>query len=184
MPELPEDIEKRLVKTYGLNMEQASILTYADPALAGFFEDCAKRYKDFRKLANWLVVEVLGYLNSQGKEFYASNLPLRKKDFLKFLGLMDSGRVTARIGQELVGEFVEGEDLEKLLKEKGIELVRDLSEVKRIVGEVVQEFPQAVMDYKAGKRKAVNFLVGMTLKKTNLGVDPETAEKLIIKEID
>ncbi len=184
LPELPEEIEKRFRKDYGLNHEQASILTYADPALAGFFEKCAKTYNDHRKLANWLIVEVLGFLNSVNKEFYETSMPLRKKQFIKFLELMDSGRMTGRIGKELIGKFIaSGDNPEKLLEKESFTLIKDELKVRRIVKETVSESPKAVSDYKSGKEKAVHFIVGAVLKKTRLQVDPETVKKMVVEEI-
>lgn len=180
LPELPDEMFKRLKEEYGLNSEQASILVYSDPYLAFFFEECAKEYDDYEKLANWLVVETLGALSKIGKEFYEFDPSV--KSFVQFLELMDEGRMTARLGQELVHDYVKtGEEPKKLLDEKGLGVIKDEAEIKKVVKDVLSENEKAVRDYEGGEEKAIHYLVGKVMEKTQAQVDPKTAKEKILE---
>ncbi len=179
MPELPDARIKRFVKEYKIPENQSQTIVYTDKALADFFEECVKLFKKSEYISRWIVTDLLKVLNW-------NNLTIRKskvtpKLFAEFLKTMDKGSITERLGKELIKDLIPtGKSIKELIKEKELPKKIDLESV---VKEVIKENKKAVEDYKAGNKKAVEFLIGQVLRKTKATGDPNKIKELIKKLI-
>jgi aspartyl-tRNA(Asn)/glutamyl-tRNA(Gln) amidotransferase subunit B len=180
MPELPDERVKRFVKAYNLSEYQAKVIVYTDKYLADFFEECCKLYDKPENAAKWIITYLLKSLNWHNITIRQSSV--KPKDFVEFLELMDKGEITERYGKELIKEYVDtGISPRKLIEGKAVKF--DEAQLERIVEEVIKENAKAVQEYKSGKAKAIEFLIGIALAKTNKQADPKKIREILLKKI-
>jgi aspartyl-tRNA(Asn)/glutamyl-tRNA(Gln) amidotransferase subunit B len=180
MPELPEKRIERFVKEFKIPKQQASIIVYTDKALADFFEACVKIYKNYKKLARWIVTDLLKCLNWNKLRIKESKV--KPKTFVELLNLMDKGEITETLGKEIIKEYVpSGKSPKQIVEERGLGIIKDKKELQNIISKVVKENKKAVEDLKAGKKEALEFLIGQVLRKTGKKADPKVVRGLIKK---
>ena len=176
MPELPDARIERFTKQYGLDEYRANILVLSK-WLADLFEECAKMYSDYKKLADWLITDFLRWV----KEL---NIDPKKRSWnprsiVSLLQAMDRGLISVRMAKELMPKVVaEGIDVEKFIEEQKISKITDEKLLESIALEVFRENPKAVKDALKNP-KAINFLVGGVMKKTRGRADPELTVKIV-----
>src|SRR5690606_18902419 len=99
--------------------------------------------------------------------------------------LIEDGTISSKIGKKVVEELiVKGGDPEKIVKEKGLVQISDPEQLKEIVNKVLDENEQSIIDYKAGKGKALGFLVGQIMKATKGQANPPMVNKILKEEIE
>ncbi len=178
MPELPDARVKRLIKKYGIPAEQANIIVYTDKALADFFENCAKIYADRKKLARWIVTDLLKCLNWNKITIRESKV--KPKDFVQLLKMIDRKVISEALAKEIIKEYVPtGKSPAKIVKERKLVMIKDRRILEKIVKEILEKNKKAVADYRAGKEKALEFLVGQVLMKMEKRVDPKIVREII-----
>lgn len=182
IPELPKDKAARFVKDYGLSGYDAGILTQ-DKDIAAFFETCAKDYKNFKTISNWITGPVLAYLNEASLDL--NNTQLRPAVFLGILKLVDEGAVSLQAAKEKVFPDViqSGRSPEEVVKEKGLAQVSDEGALETWILEVLKANPKVVEDFKSGKETAAMFLVGQVMKKSQGKANPGKVRELVIKRL-
>jgi len=177
MPELPDQRIERLVKDYGITGYQARVVVYTDKALADFFEECCKIYKKPIDIIKWIVTDLLKSLNWNKVTIRKSKV--KPKTFIELLKLIDTGKITARLGKEIIKDYVvSGKSPKEIVEKKGLSLI-DEDKLIKSVKEVIKENSQAVEDYKKGKKKAMEYLIGQVLRKIKARADPNKIRKLI-----
>lgn len=182
LPELPDKKAQRYVHEYKLSEYDAQILT-SDKRLAQFYEGCIIHHKNYKSLANWIMSELLQYLN-KNKLLITDLKNLKPEHFSKLVKLVDEGSITGKVGKELVLEVIEkGFDPEKITQEKGLRQVSDESEIEKIIDEVINENADAVESFKKGKTTAMGFLVGQVMKKSKGKSNPKIVNKLFEKKL-
>lgn len=180
MPELPDQRVKRFVETYKLKDYQAKVIVYTDKYLADFFEECCRSYNKPEQAAKWIITYLLKSLNWHGISIRQSKV--KPKDFAEFLRLMDDGVITERYGKELIKEYVDtGISPGKIIEGKVKKI--DEKQLEEIVDQVITEHTKAIEEYKAGKTKAIEFLVGIVLAKTNKQADPKKIREMLLRKI-
>lgn len=182
MPELPDKRVERFVKRFKIPKHQASVIVHTDKALADFFETCAKIYRNYKQLAKWVVTDLLKCLNWNKITIRESKV--KAKGLVELLKLIDKGEITERLAKEIIKEYVPtGKSPKQIVKERGLILIKDWNELEKITSEVIKENKKAVEDLKAGNKRALEFLVGQVLKKTEKKADPKIVRKIIEKLI-
>ena len=180
IPELPVEKRQRFVKEYSLSDYNAGILT-DDKSLADYFEECVGLSQDSPKeLGNWIINDVLRELNE------------RKVNIQKFAVtpkmLVELIKEKTAIGNAIAKEvFVEmantGKDASSIVKEKDLTQMDDASELNDVVVKVIEENPNAVEDYKSGKKNALAFLIGQTMKATKGKANPKLLTEILKEKI-
>jgi len=179
MPELPDEKKKRFIEQYNLDSYRAGILSL-NKFLSSIFEECAKVYKDYKKLADWLIVDFQRWIKDVGIDVARRNITPEK--VVKLLQALDAGSITVKQAKEFVEYIVkQGKDLEELLRESGSALT-DIAVIEAVVDEVLKENPKAVDDAKRNP-KAINFLVGSVMKKTGGRADPKIVAEIIRRKL-
>lgn len=103
----------------------------------------------------------------------------------QLVNLMEQGKISSRIAKEIFGEmFDTGKMPDEIVRERGLEQISDDSLIEQVIKEVISENPQAVQDYKAGKKQALGFLVGQVMKKTKGKANPQIANQKIAELLD
>ena len=170
IPELPVSKRQRFVNEYTISDYDAGILT-EDKLLADYFEECVKMSQDSPKeLSNWIINDVLRELNE------------RKTNVQDFIVspkmLVELVKIKPTIGSSIAKDvFVEmintGKTAPSIVKEKDLTQMDDVSELNNIVTKVIEENPKAAEDYSQGKKGALTFLIGQTMKITKGKANPK-----------
>ena len=177
LPELPEERRARIGSEYELSDYDARLLTESRE-IADFFEACAKRCKKPKSAANWVLRDVLQVLKERDTSLDA--LALTPETLASLIGLVEEGRLTAKSGRELLPELaLEGGDPEAMMRERGLEAVSDTGMLEASVDEVIAANPEAVEQIRGGDAKAINFLMGQVMKKTQGKANAGQVRKLL-----
>jgi aspartyl-tRNA(Asn)/glutamyl-tRNA(Gln) amidotransferase subunit B len=181
LPELPDVRKKRLMKDYGLSEYDTDIII-ATKAMADYFDEVVSHKVDAKSAANWLMGDVAKHLNNEGLGIEAC--PVTADKLSGMLTLIDKGTISGKIAKTVFEEmWASGKDAETIVKEKGLVQISDEGAIIAIVDAVLAANPQSVADFKAGKEKAIGFLVGQTMKQTKGRANPELVNKLLRERI-
>jgi aspartyl-tRNA(Asn)/glutamyl-tRNA(Gln) amidotransferase subunit B len=178
LPELPDARKQRLMNDHGLSEYDAAIIT-ASKAVADYFDQSVKKnHGEAKAVANWLMGEVSKHLNSEGITIL--ECPVSPKQLTELLALIEKGTISSKIAKTVFEEmWTSRKDAEVIVKEKGLVQISDSSEIIAIVEGVIAANPQSVADYKAGKDKAIGFLVGQIMKQTKGRANPDMVNTLL-----
>ena len=179
-PELADSKSKRY-EALGLSEYDISQLLL-DRDISYYFDEALKSGASPKLLTNWIIVDIQAILNKEMisiKEFKIT--PDKLGELVK---LIEEGKVSNKQAREIFAEMLKNnESPSELMKKMGTEMVSDESEIMAIVKETIDENPQAVIDYKNGKDRAVGFLVGQIMKKSRGKANPALANKLVVEEL-
>jgi len=178
LPELPDQKAERYVKEYKLTDYDADVLV-ADKERAKFFEEAIKKYsKSPKTIANWIINELLGKLNEMGIPI--SESPVKPEHIAELVELIDKGEISTKIAKEVFEEvFKTSKSPKQVVEEKGLKQVSDEGEIRKIVEEIVNQFPKEVEKYKSGNKKLLGFFVGQVMKATKGKANPKLVNKIL-----
>ena len=178
LPELPEAKRRRFAQEHGLPDYDAGVLT-ASRDLAAYYEACVRVHSDPKAVSNWVMVELLGRLNKDGKDIRQSPIPPERLGAL--LDLLAKGTISGKMAKEFFDEmYASGADPADIVKTKGGQIT-DTGELEGIVADVISKNPGPVAEYRAGKETAFNFLVGQVMKATKGKANPKLVTEILKK---
>lgn len=181
LPELPDDRKIRYKEEYGLSDYDANILI-SSKEISDFFDQTVSEQVDPKAAANWIISELLGYLNQEGIEIEETKIT--PKLLANMLQLLDKGTISSKIAKKVFKEILlSGKEPEQIVKEKGWVQISDENQLRTEVKKVIEEHPKSVSDYKNGKDRALGFLVGQVMKATKGKANPQLVNQLIREEI-
>ena len=181
LPELPDQRRERFMKEYGLPAYDAAILTNTRE-LAGYFEECVKACPNPKAVSNWILGDFNRLLNLHDIEI--TSCKITPQNMAALLKLVERGDISGKIAKTVFAEmFAGGRDAETIVKEKGLLQISDEGAVIAIVEEVLAKNPGPVEDFKAGKERALGFLVGQVMKATQGKANPELVNRLLRKKL-
>ncbi|MCB1068103.1 MAG: Asp-tRNA(Asn)/Glu-tRNA(Gln) amidotransferase subunit GatB [Simkania sp.] len=183
MPELPHERFDRYVNKLKLSDYNASILVN-EKALSDYFEEALKSCNNASALCNWITVEFVGRLKDSGTPLYQS--PILPRHIAALVNFIDQKKITGRIAKDVADIMVQiqGKDPELIIRENpNFQAVHDTSAIEPFVDQVLSENAQSVEDFKAGKDKAFNFLVGQVMKLSKGKASPDVVKDLLTKKI-
>ncbi len=182
MKELPSAKRERYFTAFKLNSHEVNILLQ-DKDLTSYFDEAATYVKNYKTLINWVIGEFSSYLNKEGKN--AKSVELSPQNTAKLVNLIDNGTISNSQARELFAHIIEtNEDPETKAKALNLVQVSDTDFILNVINEVINENLNVIDDIKAGKDRAMGFLVGQVMKKTKGKVNPALASKLMKQEID
>lgn len=182
LPELPNDRIKRFIGEYGIPPYDAGVLT-GSRVFSDFFEEAAKACGDAKQISNWMMGDILSYLNSEGIEIQDSGLT--PKALGKMVQMAESGIISGKIGKDLIEELLKkGGDPEKIVREKGWVQVSSDDELLPVIQKVIEENPDTLQKYLEGKESVKGFLVGQIMKATKGKANPGTVNRLLNEELE
>ena len=177
LPELPDARKKRYIKEYALPAYDAAVLTNTKE-LADYFEACVSAYPNPKVVSNWMMGDLSRLLNANNMEI--TECGIKPGQLAAMLQLVDKGTISGKIAKTVFEEmFSSGKDPEAIVKEKGLVQISDEGAITAIVDEVIAGNPKTVEDYRAGKEKALGFLVGQVMKATRGKANPELVNRLL-----
>lgn len=176
LPELPDEKKHRFMDSYGLGAYDASVLI-STRARADYFETVAND-RDAKLAANWVINELLGILNKDGKAIEDS--PISSENLGKLVGLIEDNTISGRIAKDVFAEMFEtGKDPEAIVEEKGLKQVTDTSAIEALVDQVLADNQDKVEQYKSGKDKLFGFFVGQVMKLSQGKANPQMVNELL-----
>lgn len=179
LPELPDPRKQRFIKDHGLSAYDADVLV-AERAGADYFETVAKG-RDPKIAANWVINELTGRLNKEGKEIADS--PVSAAQLGAVLDLIGEGTISGKIAKDLF-EIVwsEGGDPRAIVEQRGMKQVTDLGAIEKVVDEIVGKNPDKVADAKSNP-KAIGWFVGQVMKASGGKANPQAVNELLKKKL-
>ena len=182
LPELPESRKKRYMEEYGLSEKDSNLLT-ASKYLSDLFEGAEKICKNAKAVANWILSDISKILNETETE--PIQIPFDANQLAKLVQLIDNGTISSAIAKKVIVELFENpKDPEEIIKEKGWIQISDEGAIKEVVTKILENNPQSVADYKAGKDRALGFLVGQAMKETKGKANPQMLNKMFLDELN
>ena len=182
IPELPDARQKRYMEEWGLPEYDAKVLTVTKE-MADFFEETVANGAEPKLASNWVMGDVSAYLNVEQKEL--AEVKLTPENLAGMIKLIGNGTISSKIAKQVFKELIEnGGDAEAIVKEKGLVQISDEGALLKIIGEVLDNNPQSIEDFKNGKQKAIGFLVGQLMKATKGQANPQMVNKLLVEEMN
>ena len=181
LPELPESRKERYLKEYGLSQKDANIIT-ASKYLSDLFEGATKICNNPKAVNNWIISDISRILNET--EMDPMEIPFDSKQLAKLVTLIDKGTISSSIAKKVLVEMFEHpRDPEDIIDEKGWVQISDEGAIKDLVMKILEANPQSITDYKAGKDRALGFLVGQAMKETRGKANPQMLNKMFLEEL-
>ncbi len=177
LPELPQAMKARFTDAYALSAQDAAALT-ADREIAAYFEAAVEslggeRHKSGKLVANWMLGELAAALNRGGGTIAAA--PVRAEGLASLLRRVADGTISGKMGKEVFDAMWAGEhggDADAIIAARGLRQISDSGAIDRIVDEVLAANAAIVAEFRAGKQKALQSLVGKTMAATKGKADP------------
>ena len=182
LPEMPHIKKERYVSEYGLPEYDAEILT-SSKKTASFFEKSNSICNNPKSVSNWLMGDFARLLNE--KEIEIDESKVTEENLASLIMLIDKGTISSKIAKQIFEEMFEtGEKAEDIVNKKGLVQISDEGAIKEICQKIVDANPQSIADYKAGKDRAIGFLVGQVMKETKGKANPQIVNKLLLEIIN
>jgi len=175
LPELPDAKQARFVADFGLSAYDARVLV-AERETASFFEAVAKG-RDAKAAANWVINDLAGRLNKEGKDVASS--PVSAAQLGSVLDLIADGTISGKIAKDLF-EIVwsEGGDPRAIVEARGMKQVTDLSAIGKTIDEIIAKNPDKVADARTNP-KAIGWFVGQVMKSSGGKASPQAVNDLL-----
>jgi aspartyl-tRNA(Asn)/glutamyl-tRNA(Gln) amidotransferase subunit B len=179
LPELPLEKRERFIREYQLSPYDAGVLT-SDHALADYFEETAKLSGKPKIAANWVMGDLLRFLNEDKKDIKSS--PISPAALAETIKLIEAGTISGKMAKDIVEEmYKSGKSSEVIIREKGMVQITDEETLTRIIADIIATNPNQLAQYKSGKDKLFGFFVGQTMKATQGKANPQIINDLLKK---
>ena len=182
LPELPAARRDRFAREYGLTPHEAGFVA-ASRAAADYFEALVKASgAEARLCANWQMGELAAALNQDEIEISKSKVPA--KDLAGLLGRIADGTLSGKLAKEVFDAMWAGEGAaDAIIEKRGLRQISDAGAIEKLVEEVLAANPKQVEDYRAGKEKAFNSLVGQVMKATKGKANPTQVTEILRRKL-
>lgn len=182
LPEMPESRKERYIKEFKLPEYDSNILT-SSKYLSDLFEKATEKCHNPKAVSNWIMTDITRILNEKEQE--PNDIPFKAEDLGKLVELIDKGTISSKIAKQVLEEMFENpKDPEDIIKEKGWIQISDEGAIKEVVTKILEANPASIADYKAGKDRALGFLVGQAMKETRGKANPQMLNKMFLEELN
>jgi aspartyl-tRNA(Asn)/glutamyl-tRNA(Gln) amidotransferase subunit B len=179
LPELPDEKKARFVRNFGLSGYDAGVLV-SERETAEFFEALAQG-RDAKAAANWVINELFGRLNKEGKDISTS--PVAVQQLGAILDLIGEGTISGKIAKDVFDiVWNEGGDPKTIVEERGMKQVTDLGAIEKVVDDIIAQNPDKVEQLKA-KPTMIGWFVGQVMKSSGGKANPQAVNDLLKKKL-
>jgi aspartyl-tRNA(Asn)/glutamyl-tRNA(Gln) amidotransferase subunit B len=179
LPELPDEKKSRFKRDFSLSDYDATVLV-AERETAEFFEAVAKG-RDGKAAANWVINELFGRLNKEGKTIASS--PVSAGQLGAMLDLIGDGTISGKIAKDLFEiVWVEGGDPRALVEQRGMKQVTDIAAIEKAVDDIVAKNPDKVADARSNP-KAIGWFVGQVMKSSGGKASPQAVNDILKRKL-
>ena len=176
-PEFKDEKMLRYKEEFGIPDYDINMITDSKK-LADIFEETTALCNKPKKVSNWLITETMRILKEKNMD--PEDIAFSPKSLARIIELADEGSINSNVAKEIFEKiFDEDIDPDKYIEEHGLKQVNDEGALKATVEKVIADNPQSVADYRAGKEKAIGFLVGQTMKAMQGKANPGMVNKLL-----
>jgi aspartyl-tRNA(Asn)/glutamyl-tRNA(Gln) amidotransferase subunit B len=182
LPELPGSKKQRYQDDYDLTAYEAELLT-TDPALTRLFEQTEALCGQPKETAAWIMGAFLQTCKEHGCQ--PDELQMPPSSLARIIGLVMDGSINRTVARQVFRQVLDEQaDPDRIINEQGLRMVGDENALGQIIRDILAAFPDSVSDYKAGKKKAIGFLIGQVMRKSEGKADPQAVGKLLRDELD
>ena len=178
MPELPRKMAERFVADYGLPEYDAATLTQS-PQMAAYFEQAAQKSGQPKLASNWVMGEISKRLNAE--EIDIESAQVTAQQLAQIIQRIQDGTISHNAARQVFDALWRGEasDADAVIEAKGLKQMNDTGALEKIIDEVIAANPANVEQYRAGKDKAFNALVGQVMKASKGKANPQQVNELL-----
>jgi aspartyl-tRNA(Asn)/glutamyl-tRNA(Gln) amidotransferase subunit B len=182
MPELPEAMRERFVRDYGLPAYDAQTLT-ASRSLAAYFEAVATAVADKKAASNWVMGEVAAALNEAGITIDA--VPVSAAQLAGLINRVLDGTINNKTAKDVFAALWrrEAASADEIIEARGLKQISDAAALERMIDEVLAANARSVEEFRAGKHKAFNALVGQCMRATQGKANPQQVNEILRRKL-
>jgi aspartyl-tRNA(Asn)/glutamyl-tRNA(Gln) amidotransferase subunit B len=182
LPELPDAKKQRFMTQYGLSSYDAGVLT-ASRELGAYYEATVAALGGEPKLcANWVMGDLAGFLNKEGKEIAQS--PVSAAQLAGLLGRIQDRTISGKIAKEVFEALWAGAgDADAIIEQRGLKQITDTSAIEKVIDDVIAANPEQLAQYRAGKDKLFGFFVGQVMKLSKGKANPQQVNDLLTRKL-
>ncbi|MCD6533349.1 MAG: Asp-tRNA(Asn)/Glu-tRNA(Gln) amidotransferase subunit GatB [Deltaproteobacteria bacterium] len=182
LPELPVAKRQRFLDDYAIPLADAEVLT-ADRAMADYFEAVVKLSSSPKLAANWIMVELMKFLNDDKIDI--TQCPVTPQSLAELLSLIEDGTISGKIGKQVFAQMYSAADNNprKIVEDQGLAQMSDSGELEAMIDEIIAANGDKVTEYQQGKVKLFGFFVGQVMKKSKGQANPQMVNKLFKEKI-
>ena len=180
MPELPEAKKARYIKDYNFSDYDAGVLT-SSKEISTYFEKLIQKHNP-KTASNWLTSELFGRLNKLAINITES--PVTAEMLSELLDLIEDNTISGKIAKEVLDIMIETQkNATQIVEEKGLKQTTDMSEINKIIEEVISNNQKQVEQYKSGNDRIFGFFVGQVMKLSGGKINPQLANDLLKEKL-
>ncbi|HEX7118894.1 MAG TPA: Asp-tRNA(Asn)/Glu-tRNA(Gln) amidotransferase subunit GatB [Longimicrobiales bacterium] len=181
LPELPDAKFRRFHERYGLPAYDAGVLT-ATREVADYFEAVAEAAGDAKAASNWIMTEVLAWLNQ--RQCAIAEFPVPASHLAQLIGLVADGTVSSSLGRQVFSRMTEtGKPPAVIVEEEGLAQVRDTGQLEAWVEEVIAAHPGEAERFRGGEQKLIGFFMGQVMRRSGGKADPRQATEILRRKL-
>jgi aspartyl-tRNA(Asn)/glutamyl-tRNA(Gln) amidotransferase subunit B len=184
MPELPKTLYIKFTENLGLSEYDAQIIT-ENKDMAAYFEAILKHTGNTKAAANWLMVNIKGYLNDQA--IHINDFVLQPAKIAEIIALIDGNKISnSAASQRLFPAMIEDHHKSALQIAEALNLLQESNEdeLQKWINDALAKFPEKVLDYKAGKHNLLGLFMGEVMKASKGKADPKLATQLLKETLE
>ena len=181
-PELADHKKERYMGEFGLNDYDASQLIMEKP-ISDYYDEASKHTKAYKILTNWVLTDVNGYLNKNNITIDKFNVS--PAHLAELVEMFNKSEISSTQAKEIFAKMI-SDNLSAAEAKKALGIATQISDndfIIKVINEVLDEFPASVTDYKEGKGRAIGFMIGQVMKKTQGKVNPKLTNDLLLEEL-
>lgn len=180
-PVLADEKKKTYRDIYGLGEYDIEQLLN-DKFISDYFDEVCKYTKQYKLACNWVMVDVMAYLNKE--DVAIQDFPISASRLAALIEMIAQGQVSSKQGRQIFEMMFKKDDApKKIAEEMHMTQMSDTNAIQSWVLAVLDENPQSIIDYKNGKDRAVGFLVGMVMKKSQGKANPALTNRMVVEEL-
>ena len=182
LPELPGALRERFVREHGLTDYDASVLT-GSKALAAYYQAVAAAVADRKAAANWVMGELSAALNSAG--IGIESAPVSAAQLAGLINRVLDSTINQKTAKDVFAALWsrEGSSADAIIEARGLRQISDAGAIEKIIDEVLAAHPGPVAEFRAGKEKAFNSLVGQAMKATRGKANPQQLNEILRRKL-
>ena len=182
LPEMPESRKERYINELGLSEKDSNNIT-SSKFLSDLFEKAGEISGNYKAVCNWINSDIARIVNE--KEIEPEQIPFTAEELAELVQLIDKGTISSSIAKKVLDELFENpRKPSQIIEEKGWIQISDEGQIKEVVLKILAENEQSVIDYKAGKDRALGFLVGQAMKQTKGKANPKMLNQMFLEELN
>ena len=182
LPEMPESRKERYINELGLSEKDSNNIT-SSKFLSDLFEKAGEISGNYKAVCNWINSDIARIVNE--KEIEPEQIPFTAEELAELVKLIDKGTISSSIAKKVLDELFENpRKPSQIIEEKGWIQISDEGQIKEVVLKILAENEQSVIDYKAGKDRALGFLVGQAMKQTKGKANPKMLNQMFLEELN